>query len=92
MLGFDFLLWFIMLHFNLVDLLDLRYNKERKIALIPSIDITWSGKGKTLILSLIFTWLNLEFSIIGYNFDYYCDKLEDLIHDLIEEEKKDEEE
>ena len=90
MLGFDLLLGFIMLHFSLVDLLDLRYNKERKIALIPSIDITWTGSGRTLILSLIISWLNLEVSVIGYDFDYYYDNLESIIKDLIDDEDKEE--
>jgi hypothetical protein len=92
MLGFDLLLGFIMLHFSLVDLLDLRYNKERKIALIPSFDITWTGSGRTLILSLIISWLNLEVSVIGYDFDYYCDKLEGIINDLIDDEEKEDKE
>jgi hypothetical protein len=90
MLGFDLLLGFIMLHFSLVDLLDLRYNSERKIRLIPSIDITWTGSGRTLILSLIISWLNLEVSVIGYDFDYYYDNLESIIKDLIDEEDKEE--
>jgi hypothetical protein len=88
MLGFDFLLGFIMLHFSIVDLLDLRYNNERKIAVIPSIDITWSGTGRSLIISLIVSWLNLEVSVIGYDFDFYCDKLEDILNDLIDNEEK----
>jgi hypothetical protein len=91
MLGFDLLLGFIMLHFSLVDLLDLRYNNEKKITLIPSIDITWTGSGETIIASLIISWLNLEVSVIGYNFDYYCDKLEGIIDDLIEDEEDEEE-
>jgi hypothetical protein len=92
MLGFDLLLGFIMLHFSLVDLLDLRYNKERKIALIPSFDITWTGSGRTLILSLIISWLNLEVSVIGYDFDYYYDNLESIINDLVDEEEKEDKE
>ena len=41
---------------------------------------------------MLITWLNLEVSIIGYNFDYYCDKLEGMINDLLEENKKEDEE
>jgi hypothetical protein len=82
MIGFDFLLGWFMINICLIDLLDLRYNKERSIVLIPSIVFTWVGKGKSRILTLIVSWLNLEFNIIVINFDYYCDKLEDIIEQM----------
>ena len=93
MIGFDFLLGWIMFNVCLVDLFDLRYNKERTIFLIPTISVSWTGKGESMILSLIISWLNLEFSIIMINFDYYCDKLEDIIEKMdLPEDNGDEEE
>jgi len=79
MIGFDFLLGWIMFNVCLVDLLDLRYNKERYLYILPTICISWIGKGKSTIFSIIVSWLNLELSIIAGNFDYYCDKLEEII-------------
>jgi hypothetical protein len=92
-IGFDFLLGWIMFNVCLVDLLDLRYNNERSVILIPNITISWTGKGKAAIWSLIFSWLNLELSIIAINFDHYCDKLEDILEKMdTEKEEKNEEE
>ena len=79
MIGFDFLIGWIMFNICLIDLLDLRYNKERTIYFIPTIAVSWIGKGKSTIISLVISWLNLEFNIIMVNFDYYCDKLEEVI-------------
>jgi hypothetical protein len=79
----------------LVDLFDLRHNKERTFYLIPTIAVTWVGRGESRIWSLIISWLNLELSIIAINFDYYCDKLEDIIESMdlpSETEKKEDEE
>jgi hypothetical protein len=82
-----------MFNVTLTDLFDLRYNRERTIFLIPSIAISWIGKGKTAIWNVIVSWLNLELTIITVNYDHYCDKLEELIAQLdLPEEKKEEEE
>jgi hypothetical protein len=90
MIGTAFLLGFIMIEICLVDLLDLRYNNERSIVFIPSINLNWSGKGEQMIVTLAFAWLNLEFSIIGFNFDYYMDKLEHLINEADDDENNEE--
>jgi len=90
MIGFDFLLGWILFNVTLVDLFDSRYNNESSFVLIPNVTITWSGKGKNMIISLLFSWLNLELSIIGLNFDHYCDKLEEII-EMMEDKKDDEE-
>lgn len=89
MLGHSFLLGWLALEFILVDCLDLRYSKDRCIRLLPGIEINWVGSGSGLILSIIFSWLNLEFFIIGFNLEHYYDELETLIAEN-ERNKKDE--
>lgn len=89
MIGFDFLLGWIMFHIVLTDLFDERYNIESSFVVIPNFTISWSGKGKGRIISLIFSWLNLELSIMILDFDHYCDKLEEVIDLMEKNEEKD---
>jgi hypothetical protein len=91
MIGIDFVFWFIGFQLCLVDLFDLRYNNERSLILIPTVSLSWVGKGEEMIFSIILTWLNLELSLIMYNIDYYYDKLEHFIEEHFKkEEEKDE--
>lgn len=71
-----------MLNVCLVDLFDLRYNKERQFILIPSISLNWSGTGRATIFTIAIFWLNLELDFTFFNIDYYCDKLEELIEQM----------
>jgi hypothetical protein len=89
MLGFGFVLGWLAFEFVILDLLDKRYNQKSTIKLLPSIDISWTNKSESLILFASFAWLNLEFSIIAFDMDYYRDSLEELIEDYLEEEDKD---
>jgi hypothetical protein len=93
MIGFNFLfLGWIMFDISLTDLLDLRYNQERVIKLIPGLDICWANIKGSIVLTVLLSWLNLEFAITAFSFDYYQDKLEELIEDLEKQRKEVEDE
>jgi hypothetical protein len=81
MIGFNILFVWLMFNVNLIDLLDLRYNSEKMLYFIPSVRLGWVGKGETLIVTLTIAWLNLELNIVGFNFDYYYDKLEPYLNE-----------
>ena len=85
MLGYSLLLGWLVVEFVLTDLLDLRYNSERTIRLIPGFDITWKGKGEELVVVITLSWLNLELTIMLFDIDYYCNMLE---KSLTEDEKQ----
>lgn len=82
MLGFTLFLGWVIVQITLTDLLDLRYNKEYTLKLIPGIDISWVGVGESTIVSLILSWLNLELSFIIFDYNYYSDEIDSIIDEI----------
>lgn len=92
MIGFNFLfLGWIMFDISLTDLLDLRYNQERTIKLLPCLDISWVGVKGSIVATVAISWLNLDLAITAFDFDYYCDRLEELLEDIEKIQKEKEE-
>ena len=81
MIGIDFHIGWLLVQVILTDLLDKRYNKQRTLKFLPTLDLCWFPVGESHIVSLIISWLNLELSFIFCDFDYYCDSLEELINE-----------
>lgn len=87
MLEYGFCLGWIFIQITLLDLLDLRYSKEREIRLLPFINIIVSGESNTRIYMLALGWLNLELSIMALDIDHYLDMFEDAIEKKQQEEQ-----
>jgi len=87
MIGFTLIIGWLLLQVSLVDLLDLRYNKESCIVLLPNVSLYWSGRGKELIATLVISWINLEFNLMIFDHEYYQDKLEEMIKEMEDDEE-----
>lgn len=94
MLEYGFCFGWLFFQFTLLDLLDLRYSREREIRLLPFINFITYGEGEGRVLVFAIGWLNLEFSVMILDVDHYVDQLEEFLKDAeeLQNNKKSEDE